>query len=269
MQEVITKANTLSAYGLISRNLVTAELTHNENQGIRFIHPCGSLVAANTDNLFSTQRNTVLATDSNCICLTEHFLAAAAFAQINNVDVKLDEEELPFGDGGAFFWFDFFEKNMPEAKENLEAINFTENIRVEDENDDSRYIELSPAENLELSYTLVTDKKALGTQSFIWQEGMAAAEILKARTFSSYQENQMLQLENWVLGFDDEGFKQDLLFDNEPARHKALDLVGDLYLSGYNPLGFKAKIKSHKAGHELNTKLAAKIRAYLKANGEA
>lgn len=264
--DVLIKDNSLSAYGLISRQLVKADIQPNQGLGIRFIHPCGEIIDACTDNLFSTQRNTVLAKNNNCICLTEHFLAGAALAQVNNLDISLSEEELPFGDGGAKFWFDFLD--MKFKKEELKGINFETKLEVRDENDDSRYITLEPANELQISYQLVSQNPGLESQEYIWTKNLSADEVSKARTFSNYTENQMLQLENWVLGFDENGFKQDLFFDNEPARHKVLDLLGDLYLSGFNPLSFNAKITSHKAGHKLNTDMARKIKEYIANNNQ-
>jgi UDP-3-O-acyl-N-acetylglucosamine deacetylase len=261
--EVKIEDNSLSAYGLISRELVKADISKNQGLGIRFIHPCGEIVEANADNVFSTQRNTVIAKNNNCICLTEHFLAGAALAKIDNIDIALNQEELPFGDGGAKFWYDFLSEKF--NAENLSPIVFSSKLEVYDENDKSRFIILEPADNFQISYKLVTDKKALGIQEYVWTPSQNSDELSRARTFSSYAENQMLKLEDWVLGFDDEGFKQDLYFDNEPARHKVLDLLGDLYLSGKNPLSFKAKISSHKAGHELNTKMAKLIMDTLNA----
>lgn len=263
MLEVLVKDNSLSAYGLISRKLITAKIISNDDKGIRFIHPCGEIVEACADNVFSTQRNTVLAKNGNCICLTEHFLAAAALAKTNNLDVYLDAEELPFGDGGAKFWFDFLEANF--KKTDLKRIDFSQTCTIFDENDNSRFIKIEPASEFQISYKLITTNSALGTQEFVWSENQSCDEVSRARTFSSYAENQMLELQDWVLGFDDKGFKQELYFDNEPARHKLLDLIGDLYLSKVNPLALRAKITSNKAGHELNTKMAKKIMDILNA----
>jgi UDP-3-O-acyl-N-acetylglucosamine deacetylase len=255
--DVLIENNSLSAYGLISRELIRADISHNNGQGIRFIHPSDEIVEASVINVFSTQRNTVLAKNNKCICLTEHFLAGAALAKVNNIDVKLDAEELPFGDGGAKFWYDFLDSRF--VKQDIKKINFESSILVFDKNDETRYIKLEPFNGFQVSYKLITNNNALGTQEFIWSEKLSTDEVSRARTFSSYAENKMLQLENWVLGFDENGFKQDLYFDNEPARHKVLDLLGDLYLSGINPLFLNAKITSNKAGHELNTKMAKKI----------
>jgi UDP-3-O-[3-hydroxymyristoyl] N-acetylglucosamine deacetylase len=257
LREVSIKDNSLSAYGLISRKLITAKIIPNDTKGIRFIHPCGEIIEASADNVFSTQRNTVLAKNGNCVCLTEHFLAGAALAKINNVDVYLDAEELPFGDGGAKFWFDFLQANFKSIQ--LERIDFDYSFTLFDEQDKSRFIKIEPASEFQISYKLITSSYALGTQEYVWSENQSCDEVSKARTFSSYAENQMLELQDWVLGFDDTGFKQELYFDNEPARHKLLDLIGDLYLSKINPLALRAKITSNKAGHELNTKMAKKI----------
>lgn len=261
MLDISTSKNILTAYGLISRKPVQSRIEANNSLGIRFIHPCGEIIEADVANIFSTQRNTVLAKNNNCICLTEHFMAAAACANLTNVDVFLDAEELPFADGSAMFWFDFFTNHFHSSP--LKTFFFEEEIKIIDESDASRFILLQPALEFSASYQLISNHNYLKTQSYTWNQNLPCSDLLRARTFSSYSENQILGLENWVLGFDDNGFKQDLFFDNEPARHKLLDLIGDLYLSGFNPLALKAKITSVKAGHELNSRMAKKIKEVL------
>lgn len=69
----------------------------------------------------------------------------------------------------------------------------------------------------------------------------------------------MLGLENDVVSLTADGFTQPLRFEDEPVRHKLLDLVGDLALSGVNPLKFKAKFISIKGGHELDVEMAKRL----------
>jgi UDP-3-O-acyl-N-acetylglucosamine deacetylase len=66
-------------------------------------------------------------------------------------------------------------------------------------------------------------------------------------------------LENTV-GLTDEGYTTELLSEYEPAKHKILDLIGDLYLTGFNPLDYKAEIIAKEAGHTVHNKVAAMLK---------
>lgn len=259
----------VNSKGLITRKEVSAEISRNQNQGIRFIlsNHDSKIVEAKAENIFSTQRNTVIAKDGVCVCLTEHFLAACALLNIDNIDVKLSEDELPFGDGSSQFWVDFFQNetdlcNAIISENDQINDNHVVDNKTENSNDD-RFISIAPAENFKVTYKLDWDHPLIGKQEFSWELGDEIGELAKARTFSSEAENKMLGLDGWVVGYSDDGFSKPLLFDNEPARHKALDLIGDLMLSGINPLKLKAHITSNKGGHQLNAKLSKKIASLI------
>lgn len=252
----------LTEKGLISRKSVKASIVPNKSKGIRFkLKNSNTWVKAEISNLFSTQRNTVLANDGVCICLTEHFLAACALLRISNIDVILSEPELPFGDGSAAFWIDFLTKlTIPDSSFDNSIKKIMQEFIVEDSEDKSRFIKIIPNEKFEIEYKMDWDHPALGKQNYIWSVTDDKYEIAKARTFSSEAENKALGLSGWVLGFDENGFNKELYANNEPARHKALDLLGDLMLSGFIPLNINMKIISNKGGHELNSKAAKKIK---------
>lgn len=260
----------LVAKGIISRQDISALIETNNGLGIRFIIKKPELsedqvIEANIKNLFSTQRNTVIANEKQeCVCLTEHFLAAAALTNANNIDCIIDEAELPFADGAAMFWVDFLKLNG-FANENISAFRDLETeVSFFDDNDDSKYITLKPADSFSVCYKMDWDHPLIGKQEFTWKSGETAIEdIARARTFSNETENQLLGLSGWVVGFTDEKFTSELYFDNEPARHKALDLVGDMMLSGINPLEVKMQVISHKGGHELNSKVAKFLSEYF------
>lgn len=246
----------LEAKGIISRNLIKAQVMKNDSFGIRFISNSDLIIEACIDNLYSTQRNTVIAKNEECICLTEHFLAACALTGTNNIDLKLSEGELPFGDGSAEFWIDFLKENKLTKEV---PINFTlkEPITIKDENDNSRFIEILPSESFKVTYKMDWNHPKIGKQEYTWDSRKDSIyELASARTFSTETENQILGLSGWVIGLTDHDFTHELRFDNEPARHKALDLVGDMMLSGVNPLSVAMHVISHKGGHELNSKVA-------------
>ena len=145
------KSLEISAKGLISRADVKAKIIKNTNKGIRFFVqrdliniPEDSAILAHVNNISSTQRNTVLSNGTDSICLTEHFLAACALANLNNIDVYLDNEELPFGDGSANLWLELFKKHNLIQTVKESQIKLKKEIYIEDPNQAHKYIKAIP-----------------------------------------------------------------------------------------------------------------------------
>jgi UDP-3-O-[3-hydroxymyristoyl] N-acetylglucosamine deacetylase len=283
------KSLEISAKGLISRADVKAKIINNTNKGIRFFVqrdliniPDQELMSisedtgilAHVNNISSTQRNTVLSNGTDSICLTEHFLAACALANLNNIDVYLDNEELPFGDGSANLWLELFKKHnlIQTAKES--QIKLKEEIYIEDPNQAHKYIKAVPRNdedaetevrgqchaNFSATYQMDWNHPKIGKQAYTWTLGKEAIdEVANARTFSTETENQMLGLSGWIVGITETDFTLPLRFPDEPSRHKVLDLIGDLYLSGINPLNFQMQVISNQGGHYLNSLLAREL----------
>ncbi len=250
-------------FGLISREEVSVTLRANQENQLRFITKNGNIIPISTDSLFSTQRNTVLASGDDAVCLVEHFLAAAAFARLRSFDIVLSHEELPFEDGSAKFWLNVFDSwgLIQEAREPFLVL--PARIQIQDEEDPTRYILMEPSEHLSLTYHLDWAHPLIGIQEYTWTTQMNVLDLLSARTFSSEYENQILGLSGIVIGLTETGFTKELHSFDEPCRHKLLDLIGDLMLSTYNPLDIKMKVYSHKAGHALNAKAAQQLKELL------
>lgn len=262
-----------SSKGLISREEISAQLRANNAAGLRFLlnessDPC--IILADADAVSFCQRNTVMAAKSasgtgKSLCLVEHFMAAAALANLKNYDLLLEAEELPFGDGSSIFWWQLMQENALVQPITQHKYRLKEEIRVADDTDPSRYIIAKPANASSISYQLVMPEP-IGEQSFTYSPDMDPESLLKARTFSSLAENKMLGLDNWVLGYDENGFDQELHFPDEAARHKCLDLIGDLYLSTFNPLEVDMEVISHKGSHALNNKMAKALKQNIVLN---
>lgn len=253
---------TIQAWALISKELARARISFNNLNTIRFVFEA-EIIEAHHSKIFSSQRNTVIAKNNKFICLTEHFLAACALMKINGIDLELSQGELPFADGSSMLWYDFFNSINLKTESDFKKLSLDHELIIEDENDNSRSIKIIPAEKFKLEYRLDYQRPFSMQYDFIWDESMDILDVLKARTFSGLQENKMLGYQDWVLGMDETGFDQELHFKDEPARHKALDLVGDLMLSGFNPLRLNAHIISNKGGHDLNAKAAKKLSEYF------
>lgn len=248
-----------SEKGIISRSDVNVKISANDGLGIRFILPSGKIIKASTESIFSSQRNTVLGDSEESLCLVEHFLAACSLLALNNLDVEVDNYELPFADGSAMFWIDCL-RASGFAKENLleqKRISLNEEFILVDETDVTRFIKVRPSDTFSVSYILDMPQNFIGRREAKWTLGEDSIELIaRARTFSNEEENKLLGLDTWVLGYTESAFTKPLYSYNEPAMHKALDLIGDLRLIGFNPLSLNADIISSKGGHALNTKLA-------------
>jgi len=254
----------LESKGIISKKPIKASIIRNTDKGIRFFiekpeASRGEAIEAKISNLGSTQRNTVLSKGDQIVCLTEHFLAACSLMNVQNIDVILNENELPFGDGSAKLWVDFFKENNIGEKISQSKKVLAEEIIVKDPNDESRFIKAVPCDNFKATYLMDWDHPKIGKQEYTWSLNDELSELAHARTFSSEEENKIFGLDGWVVGLSKDDFTKPLLFKNEPARHKVLDLVGDLSLSGTNPLNIKMHVSSSKGGHWLNSELTKKL----------
>ena len=270
------KSPEISAKGLISRTDVNAKIIKNTNKGIRFFiqrglinisenelikTPKSSAILAHVNNISSTQRNTVLSNSKDSVCLTEHFLAACALANLDNIDVYLDNEELPFGDGSANLWLELFKKHNLIQTVKKSQIKLKEEICIEDPHQAHKYIKAIPTDtSFSATYQMDWNHPKIGKQSYTWAlDKDLIEEVANARTFSTEAENQMLGLSDWIVGITETDFTMPLRFTDEPSRHKVLDLIGDLYLSGINPLNFQMQVISNQGGHYLNSLLAKEL----------
>ena len=92
-----------------------------------------------------------------------------------------------------------------------------------------------------------------------WSAGEDIRLISDARTFGSLPEHVLLGFEKDVVSYTKDDFTMPLRSPDEPVRHKLLDLIGDLILSGINPLLVKASFVSIKGGHTIDVEMARKL----------
>lgn len=196
---------------------------------------------------------------------TEHLLAALAAAGVYHADIRptSDVPEVPILDGSA----DDFAKAIHEAGttpvDGPAPITPTDTIRIE--GDHGSHITIEPSSIPHYRYELEYDDNRLPAQSAEWNGTPEdfRTNIAPARTFSFAQEAQMAASvglftrftpkDLLVLHPGGEPIDNQLRFKNEPARHKLLDLIGDLALTG-RPI--HARITAHRAGHALNHQAA-------------
>jgi len=249
-----------SGRGVTSRQNVTVEIEPaDQGSGITFeLRADGKqvLVPARAEFVVNTLRNVVLGASGVRLCIVEHFLAAATLWGLDDLNVRVDGMEMPLGDGSALFWIELFKQAGWERRTVEPSLELMEPIIVKK---GDRMLMALPDERFPLSYHMDWDHPLIGKRWQRWDPKVDALEIASARTFGSLKEHQLLGLTDEVVTLTETGFTQPLRFDDEPVRHKLLDLIGDLRLSGVNPMAFKASFVSIKAGHELDVELARRL----------
>ncbi len=215
-------------------------------------------------DLDKSVRRTTLSKDGVEIQTVEHFMASLWGAGIDNVYVEISGIELPGLDGSAApFLQRLLDAGTTEQSTPRRYVTLREPLIVED-GDSS--IAVFPDRTLRISYMLSYDHPILKSQfvSFPMNGSPFAEAIAPARTFCLKEEAEALRAAGFGKGatfentlvLDHSGVMNNTLrFDDEFARHKILDLLGDLYLLGH----VHAHVIAIKSGHQLNVKLVKKI----------
>ena len=249
-----------------------------EDTGIVFVRvdlPGNPRIPAKVEYANHSDRSTSLEKNGVKVNIIEHVMAAAAGVGIDNLLVEIDNTEPPLLDGSAKSWTDILMK-IGKKVQNKKKETFTPShpyIVSNSENDS--YLILMPSDCRNVTYTFEFSNKKLGKNTCsvpFNDEKNFAEKIAPARTFGFLEEVISLRekglikggsLENAVVIDGDKIINEDLRFPNEIARHKALDVIGDLYLSGKHLKN--THIIGMKSGHSLNIQMAKKI---IKGGGD-
>jgi UDP-3-O-[3-hydroxymyristoyl] N-acetylglucosamine deacetylase/3-hydroxyacyl-[acyl-carrier-protein] dehydratase len=224
-------------------------------------------VPADLDHVAPEERRTVLRNGQAEVQMVEHLMAALAGFDIDNVTVELSGPELPGGDGSALLFAEMLEEAGVETQDAPRRL-LTLRKPITLGEGSSTIVALPASEGLWVAYTLDYDDNRLPTQHVDYQvtKDVFVRELAPARTFVFEEEAQALldrgfgagaSTEN-VLVVRDDGTVLDnaLRFDDEFARHKALDLLGDLRLVGQ---GLLAHVLAVKTGHAATLALVRRI----------
>jgi UDP-3-O-[3-hydroxymyristoyl] N-acetylglucosamine deacetylase/3-hydroxyacyl-[acyl-carrier-protein] dehydratase len=257
------------------------------------------IIKADVDRVVSTERGTTLEQNNARVHTTEHVLAAIYGCQVDNALITVDGPEIPIMDGSSLKFVEAIEAIGYEEQE-AERIYFelTENIPWEDEENGIEFLAI-PDVNYRLTVMVDYQSPALGTQhASMYKIGEFNKEIAKCRTFVFLRELEYLAKNNLIKGGDldnaivmveRENISQEeltnlakllgkedlkvnvegigvlnstkLQYENEPARHKLLDIVGDLALIG-RPI--KAHILAARPGHSGNIRFAKVLKEQIK-----
>ncbi len=260
--------------------------------------PGQPLIKADCDLVTDTSRGTTLEDNGAKVCTVEHVLAALVGMGVDNCLIEVNAPEMPIIDGSSQPFVEMIEDaGVVEQNAAKAWYSIDSNISHYDE---KKRVEMIAMPSMEYKVTTLIDfnSPVLGTQ----HAGLKTMldfkkEIAPCRTFCFLHELEALIDNNLIKGGDVNNaivvvdkpvteeemtrlakvFKRDkieiksegylnnleLRFPNEPARHKLLDVVGDLALIGY-PI--KAHIIANRPGHSTNVEFAKKIKQYLKKN---
>ncbi|HEY9786799.1 MAG TPA: UDP-3-O-acyl-N-acetylglucosamine deacetylase [Candidatus Obscuribacterales bacterium] len=217
-------------------------------------------IPARASSVVNTLRNVVVGKGAVRICIVEHLLAALAIWGLEDVIVGVDGPEIPLGDGSAAFWVGLFEKQGIAKREIEATIDLAETFTI---NNKDRSLIAIPDSKFSITYLMDWNHPLIQKRWQTWEPAHGVEAIAKARTFASLKEHQLLGLDKDLVSLTENGFTSALHFDDEPVRHKLLDLLGDLMLCGVNPMKVKARFISIKGGHEMDVQLASHLERML------
>ena len=267
MEHTLAAEATLEGTSLHTGEKVTLNLKPApEGHGFKFRRvdlPDKPFIDADVSKVQTVERATTLAEGSVRVHTVEHVLSALVGMGIDNALIEMDANEPPIGDGSSAPYVELIKKaGIQKQSVPRQTWEIREPIYLEV--GDGSLITIVPSKEFRVSVTNVgKDGRFVQYFSTVVNSEIYEKEIAPARTFTFYEDIKPLldkglikggSLENAVVVRGDEIMsKEPMRFDNEFARHKALDLIGDLMLSGKK---FNGHVIAVKPGHGPNTEAA-------------
>lgn len=299
LQQTLRKSYSFEGKGLHTGKVARMTVSPaSVDTGIRFVRTDigpDAVVEALAENVTNTARSTTISKGEASVSTIEHILSALTGMGVDNALIEIDNVEVPILDGSAkpyidAIWKDGFQQQEAERR----YIEIKEPFEVT--NEKGAVVRIEPAEEFSYGIKIDFNSRVLGVQHAVWNDSVVyAEEIGVCRTFVFFHEIQFLYANNLVKGGDvdnaivivehpvtdeqvqamsslfnvpalkvrEDGYLSNLVlrFPNECARHKLLDLIGDLRLCGGS---LKARVTAEKAGHGINTDAAKAVRMYMK-----
>lgn len=262
--ETALKEIEISSVSLMSGIECTARVVPSTEKGIRF-HFGSHTVEASLENVVSTEHCTVIGNKDVQIILIEHFMAACAICNVTAIDVFLSHNEMPILDGSSKEWIELFTKlgYKPMSSDDISSNNQKLKFEPAAYLNGKTHLVVVPSDEFRVSYSVNYHHLELSNR---WVELTSENlnEIIEARTFGYLKELEMMQAAGFgrgatidnTVGMTDDGYTTQLRSAYEPAKHKILDLIGDFYLTGINPLTIGAQFIAKEAGHTVHVKTA-------------
>ncbi|MEZ4999329.1 MAG: bifunctional UDP-3-O-[3-hydroxymyristoyl] N-acetylglucosamine deacetylase/3-hydroxyacyl-ACP dehydratase [Bacteroidales bacterium] len=299
-QRTLAKEATLTGKGLHTGVNVTVTFKPApENHGYKFCRtdlPGSPIIDAIADNVTETSRGTTLEQNGASVATIEHILASFYGLNLDNVLVDINGPEAPIMGGSSLKFVEAIrEAGIVEQKAERNYFTVTKKIAYSDEEHGVDLI-IYPDDHLSINVLIDYNSKILGNQyAMLNNKNDFEKEIARSRTFVFFHELEPLfkaglikggDLDNAIVILEKEVSQEEidriaqlfnkpnisthkegilnntaLRFPNEPARHKLLDLLGDMALVGQH---IKGKIVATRPGHYSNTRLALLVRQEIK-----
>jgi len=254
--------------GLHSGEKTRVKISSYEKEGyyVSFKDKPNEIFKLTQDLIGSTMLCTAVKLGGRNLYTIEHLLSSMAGCGLSYIHIEVDGKEIPLLDGSAIQWVRDFEevgiKKAPRPDNFFQEIN--KSIIL---NKEGSVIAATPSKKTTIISTINFAYKAIGNQTFVIDLNPKnfVEMIAPARTFGFKDQFQELSelglikggsLENALVCDGDQWINPPLRFDNEPIRHKILDLIGDLALVGLP----KAQILVYKGSHSLNALLASSLK---------
>jgi UDP-3-O-[3-hydroxymyristoyl] N-acetylglucosamine deacetylase / 3-hydroxyacyl-[acyl-carrier-protein] dehydratase len=300
LQQTIKKSVTVAGVGLHTGQQVEMTFhPAPPNHGYKFrrVDVAGQpVIEADADLVIDTARGTTIARNGVKVSTIEHTLAALVGMGVDNVMIDLNASETPIMDGSSKVFVEAIAAiGLDEQDAERECIEIKENLNLVDVERNTEMMVL-PADDYQVTVMIDFDSKVLGQQHATLNSMLDfKTEIASSRTFCFLHELEMLYENNLIQGGDlnnaivivdkevspkemeklkqmfhketvsvrKEGILNNLELHhvNEPARHKLLDVIGDLALAG-KPI--KGKVIANRPGHSANVQFAKLIKSYAK-----
>jgi len=258
---------TLEGKGLMTNTDTVFEINPSDKEGIRF-HIQDSTIEADIKNVVSTDHCVVVADimsgAKNKVMLIEHFMAACAITGLDSLDVNiLKGFETPIFDGSSKVWVEEFNKTgfkgTKKETKPLKAPLFFQKGKSS--------VVMLPSEKTTITYSVNFNHPELKQRWVTMEPDKNLNEIIEARTFGYLKDLEAFQkmgfamgvTEENTVGMTDTGYTTTLRSEFEPAKHKILDIVGDIYLTGLNPFDLNAQILVKEAGHGLHIEASKEL----------
>ncbi len=287
---------TLRSKGLHTGKVITARFCPApENYGYRIVRvdlEGQPVIECKSENVVETTRGTVVAAGDVKVSTIEHAMAALYASGVDNCRIELDGPEMPILDGSAELFIEQIQK-VGLVDQDAEKKYFTVEKELVIDGERGEHIVVSPCDHLSFDITIAFQSKMLENQSASLDDiSDFKTEIASARTFVFVRDIQPLfelgyikggDLDNAIVIYENElpqdkldsiademgvphmdatklGYlnRKPLTWPNEMARHKLLDIIGDLALIG---MPLKAKVTALRPGHTINNKVARAIKA--------
>ena len=299
-QRTLASEVRIDGVGIHSGQTVEIVLKPSEpNTGIVFQRvdlPGKPIVKADVDNVVETTRSTTIESNGARVSTIEHLMAALVGCQVDNAIIEINAPEVPILDGSAQPFVEVIEK-VGTQQQSAPIVYYTLQHIISFVEDDKKVEMVAlPYHEYRINTLIDFNSPVLGTQhADIKHISEFKQQIAPCRTFCFFHELEYLLDHNLIKGgdinnaivvvdkpvtdnqvqriskvFDKKDVKVneggilnnlELRFPNEPARHKLLDVIGDLALVGYP---FKAHIIASRPGHSSNVAFAKKIKEHIK-----